>query len=115
MLVESSFSFGMPDLTLLVRQILPSETDDLGESAVVGLDLGGDMLTLDERGAEEDKGVGRTRDMVFGLLFAMSGTTARGAFGGGREKNGFGRCVYEGGGLIESDGSNIGSERNVLV
>jgi hypothetical protein len=82
---------------------------------MIGLDLGRDVLTLDERRAEEDKSIGRTRDMVLRLLFAMSRTTARRAFSGGREKNGFGWGVDEGGGLIEGDGSNIGSECNVLM
>jgi hypothetical protein len=82
---------------------------------MIGLDLGRDVLTLDERRAEEDKSIGRTRDMVIRLLFAMSRTTARRAFSGRREKNGFGWGVDEGGGLIEGDGSNIGSECNVLM
>ena len=34
-----------------------------GQTAVVPFDLVGDVLSLDERGAEEYEGVRRTRDM----------------------------------------------------
>lgn len=47
--LERRLRLAVPDLALLVRQVLPGEADDLRERAVVGLDLGGDMLALDER------------------------------------------------------------------
>ena len=64
-LLERGLDLGVPHLALLVRQILPN---DLGERAVVGLDRGRDVLALDERGAEEDEGIGRTGDVVVRLL-----------------------------------------------
>ena len=38
----------MPNLAFIVRHILPGETDDLRQSAVIGFDFGGDMLIFDE-------------------------------------------------------------------
>lgn len=40
--------FGMPELSLLVRHVLPREPNDLGKGAVVGLDLGRDVTTFNE-------------------------------------------------------------------
>ena len=39
--------FDVLGLALVVGNVLPGHADDLGEHAVVGLDLGGDVLTLD--------------------------------------------------------------------
>ena len=72
MFFQRGLGLGVPDLALLVREVLPGETDDLGQGAMVGLDLGGDVLVLDEGRAEEDEGVARARDV------------ARVARGGGR-------------------------------
>jgi len=38
----------VPDLTLFFGQVLPGQSDDLGQRTVVGLYLGGDMLTADK-------------------------------------------------------------------
>ena len=46
------FGFGVPDLALLVWHVLPGESYDLRKRAVVRLDLGGDVTTLNEGGAE---------------------------------------------------------------
>ena len=81
---------------------------------MIRLDLRRYVLTLDERRAEENEGIGRAGNVVLRLLFAMSRTTPSGTFSGGREENGFEWGVDESGGLIEGDGSDIGSERNVL-
>jgi hypothetical protein len=45
---DSIHSLGMPDVTLVRREILPSHANDLGEGTVVGLNLGGHPLALDE-------------------------------------------------------------------
>ena len=55
--------FDMPGLAFVVRKVLPGHTNDLGERAVVGLNLGGDMLALDERRTEEDERVGWAGDV----------------------------------------------------
>lgn len=52
MLVQRGLGLRMPDLALVVGEILPRQTNDLGERAVVCLDFRGDVLTFDERGAE---------------------------------------------------------------
>jgi len=47
-----SLGFAVPELAFLVWHVLPGEAYDLRKRAVVRLDLGGDVPTLDERGAE---------------------------------------------------------------
>ena len=42
------FGLEVPGPAFVVGKVLPGHADDLGERAVVRLDLGGDMLTLDE-------------------------------------------------------------------
>jgi len=54
----------VPGPALVVRKVLPGHTDDLGERAVVRLHLRGDVLTFDKRRTEEDKRVGRARDIA---------------------------------------------------
>ena len=54
----------VPGPALVVRKVLPGHTDDLGERAMVRLDLGGDVLTFDKRRTEEDERVGRARDIA---------------------------------------------------
>ena len=66
------FGFAVPELTLLVGHVLPSEADDLRQRAVVRLDLRGDVPTLDKRGTEQDEGIGRARDVVIRLLLSVS-------------------------------------------
>lgn len=52
MLVKSSLSPGVPELALIVAEVLPRETNNFRESTMIRLDLGGDMLTLDKRRSE---------------------------------------------------------------
>ncbi len=52
---------------------MPDHADDLGERAVVALDLRGDVLGADEGRAEEDEGVGRAGDVLRGA--AVYGVT----------------------------------------
>ena len=40
--------FLVPDLTLLFGQILPGQSNNLGQRAVIGLDVGRDVLTADK-------------------------------------------------------------------
>jgi hypothetical protein len=63
-LVEGGSSLVVPDLTFVVREVLPCESDDLGEGAVVRFDVRRDVLGFDEGGAEEDEGVWGSRDVV---------------------------------------------------
>lgn len=46
-------------------KLLPSETNDLGESAVVCLNTACYTLAFDEGRAEKDKGIGRAGDMIW--------------------------------------------------
>jgi hypothetical protein len=48
MLLKSRLGLSVPYLALVVRKVLPSETNDLRQSAVICLDLGGNVLALDE-------------------------------------------------------------------
>lgn len=57
-------SLEVPGPALVVRKVLPGHTNDLGERAMVRLDLGGDVLTFDKRRTEEDERVGRARDIA---------------------------------------------------
>jgi len=116
MLLESGLGLCVPDLTLFVREVLPGEADDLGESAVVCLDLRGDVLTLNERRSEENESVGRARDVVLWLLLAMSRTTAGGTLVGRREEDRFGRGVVdEDRGIIVCNWSYISREGDALM
>jgi len=115
MVLERGFGFCVPDLPFLVRQVLPCEADDLGKSAMVRLDLGRDVLTLNERGAKEDESVGRTGDVVFWFLFAVGGATASWTIGGGEEDSFWLWNVDEGWGLVVCDRGDIRSERDTLV
>jgi hypothetical protein len=67
-LLKSLFRFLMPYFTFLVRQTLPCNANDLGQSGMIRLDLCGDVLTLDEGGAKEDESVWRPRNMILGFL-----------------------------------------------
>lgn len=64
--------FAVPELAFLMWHVLPGESYDLRKRAVVRLDLRGDVPTLNERGAEEDKSIGGTRDVVIRLLLPVS-------------------------------------------
>jgi hypothetical protein len=75
MLLEGGFSFRMPNLSLVMGKILPSETDYLGEGAVVRLNLCRYVLTFDERGTKEDERIGRSWDMIFRFPLTMTWTT----------------------------------------
>ena len=111
-LLERDLGLRVPDLALLVRKILPGETDDLGQCAVIGLDLGGDMLVLDEGGAEEDEGVRGAGNMVLGLLLRVRGAAgSSAAFARGEEKRlrvGLRRTR----GIVERAGGDIRGERD---
>jgi hypothetical protein len=108
-LLKSLFRFLVPYLTLLIRQTLPSDADDLGQSGMIRLDLGGNVLTLDERGAEEDEGVGRARDMVLWFLSGVGLAFGSGDFLCRREEDRFGGGINEWGRSIgrEIDSSYI--------
>lgn len=71
-LVERDLGLCVPDLPFLVRERLPGEPDDLGERAVVCLDLRGDVLVFDEGGSEEDERVRGARDVILWLLLRMT-------------------------------------------
>jgi len=62
MLFKSGFGFGVPDLTFVVREILPSQADYLGQGTVVCLYFGRNMLAFYEGRSEKNEGVGRTGD-----------------------------------------------------
>lgn len=87
-LLERGLGLVVPDLALVVGEVLPGEADDLGQGAVVGLDGGGDVLGFDEGGAEEDEGVRRAGDVVLGLLLGVCGAARgrRAVSVGGEEK-----------------------------
>lgn len=104
----------VPCLALAVGEVLPGHADDLGERAVVGFDLGGDVLTLDKRRAEEDKGVGRAR--YISRAFPASGLGVvidRRLIFGGEDISGSGlkgrRSI-----IGESGGSNVWRELDCL-
>ena len=104
----------VPGLAFVVGKILPGHTDDLGERAMVGLDLGGNVLTLDERRPEEDECVGRTGDIPRALPAPRLGVIVGEWLLLGREDIGGGglerrrRIVGEGG------GGDVGSELDCL-
>lgn len=83
--VERSLGFRVPKLLLAIGELLPGETNDCGERAVVGLDLGRHMVAFDERGTEQNKSVGWARNMILRLLLTVACTTRRGAVIGRRE------------------------------
>lgn len=45
-LSQRCFSFTMPKLSLIGREIGPCESDDLGYGLAVGLDFGGDVFGI---------------------------------------------------------------------
>ena len=92
--------FAVPELAFLVWHVLPGETYDLRKRAVVRLDLRGDVATLDERRAEEDKGVGGTRDMIVRLLLPVSWLFGACAVQGGWEERRGGPCTPDGRKLV---------------
>ena len=67
----------VPELALLVRHVLPGEPNDLGQSAVVRLDLCGNVPALDEGRAEEDEGVRGSRNVVIRLLLPVTWLSRR--------------------------------------
>lgn len=71
MLLEGVPGFCVPDLSLVVGEVLPGQADDLGESAVVSLDLRGDVLSFDEGRAEKNERIGWAGDMVLWLLLGV--------------------------------------------
>ena len=86
----------VPDLALLVRHVLPGEPDDLGERAVVRLNLGRDVPALDERGAEEDERIRRAGYVVVRFLLPVSGLLrAWAALGIRGEERGCGLCALD--------------------
>ena len=120
---ELAFVFGLgdlglavPDLALLVRHVLPGEPDDLGERAVVRLNLGRDVPALDERGAEEDERVRRAGDVVVCFLLPVSGLLrACAALGIRGEERGRGLCALDGRGFLgERDRRDRRGESDLL-
>lgn len=89
--VERSLGFRTPKLPLAIGKALPGETNNFGEGAVVGLNLGRNMIALDERGAKQDESIRRARNMILRLLLTMASPTRRGAIVGRREKDIFAR------------------------
>ena len=83
MILERGFGFGMPRLALLVRQILPGEPDDLGERAMVGHNLGRNVVALDEQGAV---GIGWTGNVAVRPLLTVARATMSGTIVGRREE-----------------------------
>jgi hypothetical protein len=77
-LLQCSLGLGVPYLTLIVREVLPSESDDLRKSAVIGLNLGRHMLAFNKRGAEKYEGVWRSGYVVLWFFLAMSRATRSG-------------------------------------
>lgn len=71
MFFKGCLGLGMPNLTLLLGEVGPSETDNFGQGAMICLDLSRDMLTLDERRSKEDESVGRTGDVILGFLLTV--------------------------------------------
>lgn len=68
MLFKSLLGFLVPYLAFLIRKTLPGDANDFGQSGMICLDFCGDMLALDERRTEENKGVGRPRNVVLWFL-----------------------------------------------
>ena len=96
MRVESKLSLGVPNLPLVVGEVRPGDSNDLRQRTMIGLDLGGDVLVLDERRAEENERVWRTRDVILWLLPRVpSATRGSGRFDG-REEHGLGRRTLMG-------------------
>ena len=62
----------MPFLALLVGKLRPGEPDDLRESAVVGLYVRRDDLTLDKRGSEEDERILGSLNVILVALLRSS-------------------------------------------
>ena len=85
MLFKSGFGFGVPDLTFVVREILPSQADYLGQGTVVCLYFGRNMLAFYEGRSEKNEGVGRTGDVILRFLLAMARTTGGRRIGEWRE------------------------------
>lgn len=77
MFLEGDLRLCMPDLTFLRREVLPGESNDLGECAVVRLDVGRNVLVLDKRGPEEDKRIGRPGNVVLWLLLCVTTSASR--------------------------------------
>jgi hypothetical protein len=105
----------MPGLAFTVGKILPSHTDDLGECAVICLDVRGDVLALYKGRAEEDERIWWARGVSgtfpasrLGVIVGESFTLGRKDVGG-RGLEGWGSIVGEGG------GRNVGSELNCLL
>lgn len=115
-LIERDLGLGVPDLALLVREVLPGESDDLRQRAVVRLDVGGDVLVFDEGGSEEDECVRRTGDVVLRLLLrvARGGTTAGKRIIAGREEGGLEIAVDRAGRIVERPGSDVRGEGDHL-
>ena len=76
----------VPELTLLVRHILPGEPDDLGERTMIRLDFRRDMPTLDKGRAEQYERVWGTRDVVLCLFLPVSWLSWRSAILGRGEQ-----------------------------
>lgn len=76
---------------------------------MISFDLGGNVLTLDERGTEEDKGIGRARDVILWFLSRVGLTFGSMNFPCRREEDRFGGRINEWGRRIggEIDGSYI--------
>ena len=83
MILESLLRLCVPLLAFVMGHVLPRQTDNLGQRAVICFNLGRDMLALNKRRSEQDERVGWARDVVFSALFAVC-RTSRGAFGAGR-------------------------------
>ncbi len=77
-LVERLLRLEMPDLSLLLGHVRPRQADDLRKSRVISLDLGRNMLALDERGTKQDKSIRWPGNMVLGFLFGVRLTSRRG-------------------------------------
>lgn len=115
MFLERYLGLCMPDLPLLRWEVLPGEPDDFRQCAVIGLDVGGHMLVLDERGPEEDERVGRARDVVLWLLLSV--TTApsrRRCVLGGREEHARARRLLWRRRVVERHRGHRGRERDTL-
>jgi hypothetical protein len=114
-LLQRSLGLGVPYLPLIFREVLPGESDDLGECRVVCFYFGRNVLALNERRAEKNECIGGTGDVVLGLLLGMRRATrcGRSFFGGGKQDN-LGRgSIHEGRGPIgEARGGDVGGERD---
>lgn len=71
-LLECDLSSRMPGLTLLRREVLPGESNNLRERTVVCLDVRRHVLALDEVRAEKDERIGWPRNVIFGLLLRVA-------------------------------------------